>query len=75
MLAPAVLIKGSISQDESSKRRREKRLARAGNTRVRRGMIQLAWRFRRFQKESALVQRSCTPAAGGGDCRQKFWFD
>ncbi|MER8649231.1 IS110 family transposase [Mesorhizobium sp. M1121] len=33
------------SPDESGKRRREKGLARAGNARVRRGMIQLAWRF------------------------------
>lgn len=41
--------------DESGKRRREKGLARAGNGRVRRGMIQLAWRFLIFQKESRLV--------------------
>ena len=34
--------------DESGRRRREKGLARAGNARVRRGMIQLAWRFLRF---------------------------
>jgi len=33
------------SPDESGKTRREKGLARAGNARVRRGMIQLAWRF------------------------------
>jgi transposase len=32
-----------------------KGLARAGNARVRRGMIQLAWRFLMFQKESALA--------------------
>src|SRR5271163_4951863 len=44
------------SPDESGKRRREKGLARAGNGRVRRGMIQLAWRFLIFQKESALAQ-------------------
>ena len=44
------------SPDESGARRREKGLARAGNTRVRRGMIQLAWRFLMFQKESALAQ-------------------
>jgi transposase len=44
------------SPDESGKRRREKGLARAGNARVRRGMIQLAWRFLMFQKESGLVQ-------------------
>ena len=30
-----------------------KGLTRAGNARVRRGMIQLAWRFLEFQKESA----------------------
>jgi len=44
------------SPDESGKRRRERGLARAGNTRVRCGMIQLAWRFLRFQKDSALTQ-------------------
>jgi transposase len=44
------------SPDESGAKRREQRLARAGNARVRRGMIQLAWRFLRFQKESALAQ-------------------
>ena len=37
-------------------KRREQGLARAGNARVRRGMIQLAWRFLMFQKESALAQ-------------------
>jgi transposase len=42
--------------DESGRRRREKGLARAGNARVRRGMIQLAWRFLMFQKDSALAQ-------------------
>jgi transposase len=41
--------------DESGKRRREKGLAKAGNARVRRGMIQLAWRWLTFQKESALT--------------------
>ena len=44
------------SPDESGKRRREKGLAKAGNARVRRGLIQLAWRFLRFQKDSALAQ-------------------
>ena len=42
--------------EESGSKRREKGLARAGNARVRRGMIQLAWRFLMFQKESALAQ-------------------
>jgi transposase len=41
--------------DESGCRRRDKGLARAGNARVRRGMIQLAWRFLMFQKDSALA--------------------
>jgi len=44
------------SPDESGSKRREKGLARAGNGRVRRGMIQLAWRFLMFQKDSALVK-------------------
>lgn len=43
------------SPDESGARRRERGLSRAGNARVRRGMVQLAWRFLVFQKESALV--------------------
>src|SRR5437868_7741983 len=44
------------SPDESGAKRREQGLAKAGNARVRRGMIQLAWRFLRFQKESALAR-------------------
>ena len=44
------------SPDESGRKRREKGLARSGNGRVRRGMIQLAWRFLLHQKDSALVQ-------------------
>jgi transposase len=52
--------------DESGSKRREKGLAKAGNARVRRGMIQLAWRFLRFQKDSALTQwyRTRTESAG-----------
>ena len=42
--------------DESGSKRREKGLAKSGNARVRRGLIQLAWRFLRFQPDSALVQ-------------------
>jgi transposase len=41
--------------DESGAKRREQGLARAGNARVRRGMIQLAWRFLLFQKQSGLA--------------------
>ena len=53
------------SPDESGRRRREKGLARAGNARVRRGMIQLAWRFLTFQKDSALAQWFRLRAADG----------
>ena len=42
--------------DESGAKRREQGLAKAGNARVRRGMIQLAWRFLRFQNNSALAK-------------------
>jgi len=44
------------SPDESGAKRREKRLAKAGNARVRRGMVQLAWRFLTYQRGSALSQ-------------------
>jgi transposase len=44
------------SPDESGERRREKGLARSGNARVRKGMIQLAWRFLEFQKNSTLAK-------------------
>lgn len=42
--------------DESGGKRREKGLARAGNARVRHTMIQLAWRWLTFQKDSALAR-------------------
>jgi transposase len=42
--------------NESGSRRRKRGLAKSGNARVRRGLIQLAWRFLRFQKDSALAQ-------------------
>ena len=42
--------------DESGKRRREQGLAKAGNSRVRRMLIQLAWRLLKHQPESALVR-------------------
>src|SRR5271166_544448 len=44
------------SPDESGSKRREKGLAKSGNARLRRSLIQLAWRFLRFQKDSALAQ-------------------
>jgi transposase len=42
--------------DESGTKRRERGLAKAGNARVRRGMIQLAWRHLLHQRDSALAQ-------------------
>ena len=55
------------SPDESGSKRREKGLAKSGNARVRRGLIQLAWRFLRFQRDSALAQwyRARTEGAKG----------
>jgi transposase len=55
------------SPDESGAKRRERGLARSGNARVRLGMIQLAWRFLWFQKDSALGRwyRERTAAAPG----------
>ena len=53
------------SPDESGSRRREKGLAKAGNARVRRGMIQLAWRFLVHQKDSALAQWYQASVAAG----------
>ncbi|MER8949867.1 IS110 family transposase [Mesorhizobium sp. M0809] len=53
------------SPDESGSKRREKGLAKAGNARVRRGLIQLAWRFLSFQKNSELTQWFQARAAQG----------
>lgn len=44
------------SPDESGSKRREKGLPRAGNARVRHGMIQFAWRFLKFQADSPMAQ-------------------
>jgi len=54
--------------DESGSKRREQGLAKAGNARVRRGMLQLAWRWLMHQKDSALTQwyRSRTADGRGG---------
>jgi len=56
--------------DESGSKRREKGLAKAGNARVRRGMIQLAWRFLIFQKDSQLAQWYRTRTERGGKKRK-----
>jgi transposase len=64
------------SPDESGSKRREKGLCKAGNARVRRGMIQLAWRFLIFQKESALAQwyreQTAATKGAGKDKRKKM---
>jgi transposase len=44
------------SPDESGRRRREQGLAKAGNGRLRRALIQLAWRFLVHQPDCALVR-------------------
>jgi transposase len=56
--------------DESGSKRREKGLAKTGNARVRRGMIQLAWRFLLFQKNSALAQWFRTRTEGASGARK-----
>ena len=58
------------SPDESGSKRREKGLAKSGNARVRRGLIQLAWRFLRFQKDSALAQWYRTRTEGARGARR-----
>ena len=59
------------SPDESGNRRREKGLARAGNARVRRGMVQLAWRFLGFHPDSALTRWYNKRAADGRGSTRK----
>jgi transposase len=44
------------SPQRSGSTSREKGLARSGNARVRRTMVQLAWRFLRFQNDSVLAR-------------------
>jgi transposase len=60
------------SPDESGARRREKGLARSGNARVRCGMIEFAWRFLRFQKDSVLAQWFLKRTAGVRGTRKKM---
>jgi transposase len=57
--------------DESGIKRREKGLARAGNARVRHGMIQLAWRWLMHQKDSELAQWYATRTAGAKPAARK----
>ena len=58
------------SPDESGSRRRDKGLARSGNARVRRGMIQLAWRFLMFRPDSALARWYRRRTAEAGSTRK-----
>jgi transposase len=60
------------SPDESGSRCRQKGLARSGNARVRRGMIQLAWRFLQFQKDSALAKWFRARTENTGASRKKM---
>jgi transposase len=53
------------SPNMSGNKQRERGLAKAGSARVRRGLIQLAWCFVRFQKDSALVQWYLAQVKGG----------
>jgi len=59
------------SPDESGSKRRERGLAKAGNARVRRGMVQLAWRFLMFQPDSALARWFKSRTAGPAGARKK----
>ena len=61
------------SPDESGQKRREKGLARAGNIRVRNGLIQFAWRFLKFQPDSELARWFRQRTVGGPvDIRKKM---
>ena len=60
------------SPNESGSKSREKGLARSGNARVRKGMIQLAWRFLEFQKESALAKWFEARTANARGSRKKM---
>ena len=53
------------SPNASGNKKRERGLAKGGNARVRRGLIQLAWCFIRYQKNSALVQWYLAKVEGG----------
>lgn len=59
------------SPDESGERRREKGLAKAGNGRVRCGMIELSWRFLNFQAGSDLARWYRERTAGANAAMRK----
>jgi len=56
--------------DESGSRRREKGLSKAGSARVRRGLIEFAWRFLLFQRESELAAWFRSRVEEGGKRRK-----
>ncbi len=59
--------------DESGAKRRQKGIGKAGVARVRRGLIQLAWRLLQFQRGSALVRWYEARTAGArGAARKTF---
>jgi transposase len=60
--------------DESGARRRQKGIARAGHRRVRRGLIQLAWRLLQFQPDSELAQWYRRRVAGAGGAGRKTFI-
>ena len=61
------------SPDERGLKRREKGQVKAGNERVRRGLIQLAWRFLVLQKDSALARWYRTRTVGPSGARRQQW--
>src|SRR5687768_5887003 len=60
--------------DESGSKRCDKGIGKAGNPRVRGGMIQLAWRFLMFQPDAALVRWYRERTAGGKGAIKKTNF-
>lgn len=60
--------------DESGARRRQKGIGKAGVARVRRSMIQLAWRLLQFQRESTLVRWYQARTAGARGAGRKTFL-
>jgi transposase len=58
------------SPDESGAKRREQGLARAGNARVRRGMIQLAWMMSGLAVDNFLCRNDPLPRPWQGDANE-----
>lgn len=58
------------SPSDSGQKSYEQGLARGGNARVRQGMLQFAWRFLRFQKDSPLAEWYRQKTQGRRDMRK-----